>query len=226
VVFVDHRETAPAEPAVLTPSVAVRPGQTPVIETITAESGEPAVNTSVLLLRGERLRATEGETRVRLTGDASETTVSGVGAPAGAHVTDDAVRLPLSTHTDLRAGIQGVQVIHYLRLSLASVTLYPVFASDVAAFVLHPRVTAAALAAGPAINVTLAPPARAGQPVQAELIDANGAIVYVAHGTPPTAETAAFTFPLPGAPAGMCRVRVRVDGAESPLPGAPQVTLP
>ena len=51
-------------------------------------------------------------------------------------------------------------------------------------------------------------------------------------GTRPLAEarTAAVTtslvFPVTTAPAGTWRVRVRVDSADSPLDGAPTVTLP
>jgi hypothetical protein len=94
-----------------------------------------------------------------------------------------------------------------------------------AAWVLHPRVTAAALGAG-TLDVDLVPPVRAGQSVQAELVDLQGAIRYVSCLDPPGAEAASLSFPLAGAPAGNWRVRVRVDGAESPLPGAPEVALP
>jgi hypothetical protein len=86
-------------------------------------------------------------------------------------------------------------------------------------------VTAAALGAG-TLDVDLVPPVRAGQSVQAELVDAQGAVRYVSRLDPPGAEAASLSFPLAGAPAGNWRVRVRVDGAESPLPGAPEVALP
>jgi hypothetical protein len=126
----------------------------------------------------------------------------------------------------LRAGTQGGQIIHYLSLSEASPTLYPVFSSDVAAFVLHPRVTAAPLSAGNMLNVSISPPVSAGQSVQAELIDASGAVIYIARGAPPAAETGTLSLPTTDAPPGTWRVRARVDGAESPLSSAPEVTIP
>lgn len=226
VVFLEHPEAVSAAPAVLSPQVAVHPGRNPQIDSVGSENGDALVNHSVLLLTGQRLRALEGETRVRLTGDGSETAVAGGAVATGAGANDTTVRLPLAAHPNLRAGVQGVQVIHYIPLSEASPTLYPVFTSDITAWVLHPRLLTAAPGAGNTLNISLSPPVRAGQMVQAELVGPEGAIVYVARVDPPGAETAAFSLPLPGAPAGSWRVRARVDGAASALAGAPQVVLP
>lgn len=226
VVFLDHPEEVVAAPPVLSPQVAVQPGRNPLIDTIGAVNAGTIVSDSVLLLTGRQLRSEQGETRVRLTGDGSETVVAGGAAPAGAGANETTVRLPLAGHANLRAGVQGVQVTHWIPLSDASPTLYPVFSSDVAAWVLHPRLVSAALDAGNALDVTLAPPVRAGQTVQAELVGPDGAIVYISRLDPPTADATSLSFPLPGAPVGTWRVRARVDGAESPLAGAPQVVLP
>jgi hypothetical protein len=226
VVFLDHPEAVISAPAVLSPQVSVQPGRSPLIESVGAASGGILANDSVLLLTGQRLRAQQGETRVRLTGDGSETVVAGGAAPAGAGANDLTVRLPLATHPDLRAGIQGVQVTHYLPLSDASPTLYPLFASDMAAWVLHPRVVTAVVGGGNTLDVDLAPPVRAGQTVQVELVGLDGAIAHGIRLAPPVADTTSLAFPLTGAPSGTWRVRARVEGAESSLTGAPQVLLP
>jgi len=226
VVFLDHPEAVTPAPAVLSPQVAVQPSRNPQIDTIAAVNAGTIVNDSILQLSGRQLRSEQGETRVRLTGDGTETIVSGAAAPAGASANDTTIRLPLASHPNLRAGVQGVQVTHWIPLSDASPTLYPVFTSDTAAWVLHPRVTSAALGAGSSLDLTLSPPVRAGQTAQAELVGPDGAIVYVSRLDPPTVDDVSLTFPLPGAPAGTWRVRARVDGAESPLTGAPQVVLP
>jgi hypothetical protein len=225
VVFLDHPEDVAAAPAVLSPQVAVQPGRDPRIDTIEAAGGGSIVDTSVLLLTGQQLRAQQGETRVRLTGDGSETVVAGGAPAAGAGANDTSLRLPLTGHSGLRAGIQGVQITHFLPLSAASPTLYPLFASDVAAWVLHPRLLTAVLGVGSVLDLTLSPPVRAGQAVQVELVGPSGALAFVARLDSPAADAAAISVPLPGAPAGTWRVRVRVDGAESPLAGAPQVVL-
>jgi hypothetical protein len=225
VVFLDHPEEVTVAPAVLSPQVAVQPARNPLVEGITAVGGGTLLRDSVLLLTGRQLRSEQGETRVRLTGDGSETVVAGGIVPAGAGANDTEVRLPLAAHPNLRAGVQGVQVTHWIPLSSASPTLYPVFSSDVAAWVLHPRVETAAFGAGQ-VDVDLAPPVRAGQSMQLELVNAEGGIVYASRLEPPVAEVSSFIFPVLGAPAGTWRVRARVDGAESPLTGAPEVTLP
>jgi hypothetical protein len=226
VVFLDHPEAVTPAPAVLSPQVAVQPGRNPQIDRIEAADAGTIVNESLLLLTGRQLRSEQGETRVRLTGDGTETVVSGGAVPAGASATETTVRLPLTGHASLRAGVQGIQVTHWVPLSDASPTLYPIFASDVAAWVLHPRVTTAALGGGNTLDVTVSPPVRAGQMVQAELLGPDGTIAYVSRLDPPIADDASLSFPLPGAPAGTWGVRARVDGAESPLAGAPQVVLP
>ena len=226
VVFLDLQENVVPAPAVLSPQVTVQPGRAPRIDAVGAVGDGMIVEDSVLLLTGRQLRAEQGETRVRLTGDATETVVAGGSAPPDAGANETSVRLPLTGHPGLRAGVQGVQVTHHSALSDASPTLYPLFSSDVAAWVLHPQMVTAALVAGGVLAITLSPPVRAGQVVQAELVGADGVLAFVGHLPAPAADSAGLSFPVTGAPAGTWQVRVRVDGAESPLAGAPQVVVP
>ncbi|HMP43449.1 MAG TPA: DUF4255 domain-containing protein, partial [Roseiflexaceae bacterium] len=191
-----------------------------------------------LVLRGMHLRGDDLRVRV---GD-QELSV------AASDVTDGEIRLALPA--GLRAGVQGVQVIHRYLLGTPA-TPHRGVESNVAAFVLHPTVSAAAgaRAADGSVDLTLTlnPP-----------VGRQQRVIVLLNQQPAGPAAHAYSFAVPsraallpadgldttlvvatrGVVAGTYLVRVQVDGAESPIeplpvepPGAaaaagPLVTIP
>lgn len=194
----------------------------------------PILPTGVLVLQG---RGLAGEmTRVRLgsRGDEYEPTL----------VTPREVRLPLAVVPPdrLRAGIQGVQVVHP-RLMGTPVRPHRGEESNVAPFVLRPVVRwqnddpmmgvydvtvtpANAVADTPArVTVRVTPVVGARQRVELLLneLAADGAPAFLYDAPVRTADSDTVTFDTPGLGPGRYLVRVRVDGAESVLESDPAV---
>jgi len=164
--------------------------------------------------------------------------------PLAASDTQLTVALP----PDLPAGTQTAQVIQSLMLGTPPTPHQQGFQSDVAPFVLHPIIeknvsppggyavnvlAAVGSPAGEGVSVTVSPKVAAGQQAVLELLQLAqpGAARLVSAGAI-TAPTDTLVFPVAGVPAGNYLVRVRIDGAESPLdldpsgaPVAPSVTL-
>jgi hypothetical protein len=144
VVFIDGRETPSSALPVRLRKVYVKTFETPVIERVLskalptddASATRGIVSGDTLVLQGFKL---EGEvTRVRLAGlEVTPATVS----PSEITVKLDAPPLPADT---LRAGAQGVQVIHKFNMGDPEEE-HRGFESNVAAFVLRPTVTAGAV---------------------------------------------------------------------------------
>ncbi len=152
----------------------------------------------------------------------------------------------------LRAGVQGARIRHLLPLGTPPAP-HRGFDSNVAAFVLHPIITRTAGVYDVAVSnvqgtgtdprsadvgVKFAPAAGKDQQVTLELLTAE-AVMMTAPAPERTADADTITFAARGVPAGDYLVRVRVDGAESPLdfdtdpasptfnqPTAPRITLP
>ncbi len=188
----------------------------------------PIVAGATVRLIGRQLRG--AETRVRV--GALELT------PAAADVTDAQidVALPLG----LRAGVHGVQVTQPIPMGEPP-TPHSGFESDVASFVLHPAITAAAAnvetevvdgvtLASADIELTFTPPVEVGQRVALLLNEFQagpatsarayrfGAPAWETLDLPPnTTSVAELTVPVAGVAPGSYLVRVQVDGAESLL---------
>ena len=212
----------------------------PVVERVVNEAGfaEPIHSTSVLLIQGRNLRG--DVTRVRVGAGGEELEVDRPGARE--------IRLPLSSvpASRMRAGVQGVQVVHRRLLGIPPAE-HRGEESNVHPFVLRPVVLPGAggghevqhLAAGGGnprrIRVQVRPTVGRGQAAALVLnsISDPGHTAFRYTLARRTSDSTTLTFPVPGIAAGTYLVRVQVDGAESPLETdaaglytAPRVVVP
>ncbi len=208
----------------------VMPWSQPSIEQVMApaKTDQMIVAGTTLVIRGKRLR---GEiTRVRLAN--TETLI----VPQEVKETQISLLVP----PDLFAGVQGIQVVH-LTMGNAGQTDHLV-ESNVAAFVLHPTITAFVAQVensgdnlrAAEITVKFQPKVVKTQRVVLLLNEASDdtPIAYSFFVAPRTEDTDVITIPVKNVKPGTYIVRARVDGAESPLhknqSGAydlPQVTI-
>ncbi len=223
-------------------NVYVAPFRQPNIEQVLSQAGDdqpivadqPILAGHGLILAGKQLR---GEvTRVR---------IGGVEAEPRA-VSDTQVSVPLPAN--LRAGPQGVQVVHYTQMGTPPAP-HRGFESNVSAFVLRPRITATASNVQGSgddprsadINIGFDPGVGKSQRVVLLLNEFSPpserpARAYTFSAPPRTDpdETSSITIPASGVASGTYLVRVQVDGAESLLGSgettgqydSPRVTLP
>ncbi|MEH2176456.1 DUF4255 domain-containing protein [Nostoc sp.] len=202
----------------------------PNIEQVIAQTKtEPMIVAgTTLVIRGKRLR---GEiTRVRF-GNRETLLV-----PQEVKETQISLLVP----PDLYASIQGVQVVH-LTMGNAEQTNHLV-ESNVAAFVLHPTITAFVTQVensgenlrAAEITVKFQPKVGKAQRVVLLLneVSSDSPVSYSFLVTPPTQDTDAIAIPVKNVKPGTYIVRARVDGAESPLQknelgeyDSPQVTI-
>ncbi|MEH2038607.1 DUF4255 domain-containing protein [Nostoc sp.] len=193
-----------------------------------AKTEQMIVAGTTLVIRGKRLR---GEiTRVRFGN--TETLL----VPQEVKETQISLLVP----PDLYASIQGVQVVH-LTMGNVGQTNHLV-ESNVAAFVLHPTITAFVTQVensgenlrAAEITVKFQPKVGKAQRVVLLLNEVSGdnPVAYSFLAAPPTQDTDAITIPVKNVKPGTYIVRVRVDGAESLLQknqfgeyDSPQVTI-
>lgn len=241
VVFIDGKEISTPALPVLSRNVYVQPFQQPVIEQVLTQKNPadeplpslPNLVGDTVVLRGRQLR---GEvTRIRIGGQ--EITPDEVSENQIKFTLD----MPPFAVQSLRAGVQGVQVVHPLMMGTPP-TEHTGKESNVAAFVLIPTITANAVPVSNHVvdgvtlctnDITLNFTPRVG---------VNQRVVLLLNEfNPPLARPPfAYRFDVPFTPpnpadtsvasietrvaevaAGDYLVRVQVDGAESPLdPGA------
>ena len=214
VVLIEDEQTPFTPLPVQQRNLLVVPFRQPLIESVQAAAGanRPILAGDTIVIRGQRLKA--DVTLVRI--------FRQIVAPPAASVSDTQVSLALTSPPlagpALRAGVQGAQIVHQVNFG-APTDPHRGFESNVAPFVLRPRVTNPTLV-GADVRVDVDPPVRAGQRVSL-LLNQN-----VALASPP-----AFSFPAPSPPVdvgtiqvttsgvtpGQYFVRLQVDGAESPL---------
>jgi hypothetical protein len=192
------------------------------IESVTA-AGAPIVAKSTIVIKGRDLR-----------GAITSAVIGGTPfVPAPADLSADQIKInlfPVPLGGVLRAGVQTVQVVHEIGLGNPEVAHRGV-ESNVAAFILHPALTAPAFPANASGNLTLTfdPPVGRAQRVALLLSEkepvaspparafsiaapAENGITVVGQ-----ADTATITFSLAGVANGNYFLRVQVDGAESAL---------
>jgi hypothetical protein len=243
VVLIESRRAARSALPVRQRNVYVVPFRRPLIEAVLSqrqagdpilpEPDQPILDGYNLVLRGQQLRGEE--TRLNVGG--IEVT------PADADVTDTQIIAPLPA--GLAAGVQGVQVIQRIPMGLPPVPHRGV-ESNLAAFVLHPQITAPISLANiqtasdgtrsADATLTVAPPVGAMQRVILLLNEFQPVLLSPPAGRaraysfvapprlslqspppgPPPPQTA-ITIPISGVVPGAYLVRVQVDGAESPL---------
>lgn len=218
VVMIEAEETAQAALPVRARGIHVIALHAPQISAVEAAAGpgEAITDQTLLRIRGSGLRA--DDTRVRVGTGGAE------GAPVS--VTSSEVIFPLASLPAevLRAGIQGVQVIHILPLGEPPLP-HRGEESNVAAFVLRPRVLALTHIPAPdadtppRVEAKMAPVVGKAQRVEL-LLNALGlegpAFIFPAP-LPRVDDGDTITFDVPGVTPGTFLARVRVDGAESPL---------
>ena len=212
VVVLEGTETPLQALPVLERDLYVLPFDHALIERVESAAGpeRPIFAGDTLVLRGSSLR--RNPTRVVVRGIQVD--------PLS--VTADEVRVPLSTPTfpanTLRAGAQGVSVLHPVMMGKPPVA-HGGFESNVAAFVLRPRLTAAAAPDSTHVNATLSPPVGKGQRAVLLLntMPAATPAAYVFARPPAAADAATIGFELSGVPAGTYLVRVQIDGGETPV---------
>ena len=239
VVLIESEESHQTPLPVRTRNLYVAPFHQPVIEEIRSQTGpnQPIVVGDTLVIQGQRL---SGDiTHVRI-GDGD------LIMPTSVSDTEITVKLaepPLIAGT-LRAGVQGVQVVHSMMLGTPQ-TPHRGVESNVTPFVLHPAITVVTASSSGAddlrkteVIVTLAPPVQTGQRVVLLLnrvgtVPVNEPRAYSFSAKSPNTSTSMTFSGLKGVNAAVYLVRVQVDGAESPLgadaAGAydfPKVTIP
>lgn len=243
-----RRATRPSLP-VRTRKIYVASFSQPVIERVMSQAAEGApVVSDQPILAGQRLLLVGRGLR----GDLTLVRAGGVEVVPGAAAVEE-TRIAFTLPAQLRAGVQGVQVVHR-RLLGSPPEPHAGAESNLAAFVLRPRITSAAFVPGGpgdvnagTVELTLEPAVGAGQSArlllneldappgfapQSYAFDAPPAFQLSPPSSPPD-ETDHLSIPVSGVASGDYLVRVQVDGAESPLGtdgagrfNSPQVTIP
>ena len=226
VVLIEGVERPRAALPVRERSITVLPFRSPVIEKVFSELGEnlPILDGSTLVVRGRQLR-----------GDVTRLSISGSElTPQPQDMTDEEIRVALPAN--LRAGINGVQVVQKLMLG-APPAEHRGFESNVAALVLAPTIINIASSAS-SFTIDVQPELQSSQRVALLLNNVTTGASYSFSIAPLVADAVQVTFPVSGLDPGQYFVRVQVDGAESSLldlnPAsptfkqliAPQVTIP
>jgi hypothetical protein len=200
VVLIERRHRTTSAPPVLRPDIRVMPLRRPVIEGV-APPIVPAGGG--LVLTGRNLLA-------------SDVVILIGGAPVVPDSLTDRT-IALTIPADRKAGPQSVQVNHRLALGQPPVP-HRGFESNVAAFMLAPRLTApvpTSVARGAGLALRFEPPVGRTQRLSALIGDQA---VVIPPATIGDAPVNAMTFPVPADfPTGTFLLRLRVDGAESQL---------
>lgn len=249
VLIQSRRATRPSLP-VRTRRIYVASFSQPVIERVMSQAADnaPVVSDQPILAGHRIVLAGRG-----LRGDLTIVRVGGVDVDLDANQIED-TRVVVPLPPELRAGVQGVQVVHRALMG-SPPEPHAGAESNLAAFVLRPRVTSQAAditgASGDlnegTIELTVEPAVGAGQRVRLLLneldapagrapraysFDAPPAFLLSPPLSPPDL-TNDLSVPVSGVVSGEYLLRVQVDGAESPLGtdgagrfNSPRVTIP
>jgi uncharacterized protein DUF4255 len=228
VVLIEDKSLPQPSRPVLQRGVAAEALRKPVVTAVeaTPDPAAPITAATTILIKGRDLVA-----------DSVTVRVFGLDAPA-ASATGSEVRLDLSTVAiaAARAGDQPLQVVRRRRIGDPP-TLHSTAVSDVALFVLHPRVQTSTVTGSPAarrVRVTLDVTVAGRQSVALLLLDPGTAAQRFLFGGPArTADASTVEIPIADVPSGEYLVQVLVDGAESPIartasgtPTGPKMTIP
>jgi Pvc16 N-terminal domain len=215
-------------------NLAAIPLRQPYVSKVVAQAGEGTPITPGSAVYVEGLDLDEKVIRVEIDGDA-------VGAGEASNT-----RIGLTLPAVLAAGPHSIQVRHGVEIGPAGPTRMA-FSSNLGAFVVRPVITktggayditvsnvqgSGSAARSATIDVRVAPDVRKTQVATAELLTAQQ-VAYTFRAARRTSDTAVLSFAVSGVTAGDYLIRVRIDGAESPLdldanraPIAPKVTIP
>jgi hypothetical protein len=207
VVLIDSQRRTRSALPVRDRNLVIIPVERPVIEAVepqVVQAGAP------LVIKGRNLRA--DITRISVGLDS-------LIIPNPVNVSEKEIQVSLPA--GLRAGINTVQVVHQIDFGTGGPQEpHRGFESNVVAFMLAPRLTNIAtplqVAPGGTLTLTVEPPIERQQRVTV-LIGDRGLPVPARSATgPETTDTLAVPIPA-DLPAGRYLLRVRVDGADSPL---------
>jgi hypothetical protein len=232
----------PALP-VLKANILALPFSQPTIDSVApAGSGSLILPGSQIVLMGRNFILTQSTDG----GSVQASTLVLIGGAAQTPTVLTPTSITLTLPSDLAAGPQALQITQSLLLGTPAVSHQQGFQSDVVPFILHPAIrqitpgvydiTVAPVIGSPpgdTVRLSMSPAAQPGQRVLLELLQTTPAMPSnLVDGGTITAATSILTFTVSGLPAGQYLVRVRVDGAESPLdldalgvPVAPVITL-
>jgi len=210
VVLIESQLPAKAALPVRDRSLLVAASQRPVIEGVTPQMLLPG---GTLTVRGRNLAGLI-------------TKVKFGGAPLVDPLSVGDTRIEVQLPAELRAGINTVQVVHLVDFGTGSPDEpHPGMESNLGVFMLQPRITTPLpkvnlkkAKRGEELTLSIDPPV--GREQQAALVLGERAIPIRARppSDPPTPTTVQLDFPIPiDFPLGPHLVRVRVDGAESPM---------
>lgn len=250
VVLIESRRPTRASLPVRTRKIYIASFSLPVVERVLSQAtpAAPAVSDQPILA-GHRIVLVGRNLR----GDLTFVRVGGIDVELGAADVED-TRITFTVPPELRAGVQGVQVVHRSLIG-SPPEPHAGAESNLAAFVLRPRVTSqAANMTGTSgdlhtgtIDLTVEPAVGAAQRVRLLLNELDAPVgraprAYSFEAPPafqlsppssPPELTDELSVPVSGVAAGDYLLRVQVDGAESPLgtDGAgrfdsPRVTIP
>lgn len=219
VVLIDGLESPATSLPVRASNIYVNEFRQPVINSVESQTGPgvPIDANSTILVKGEKLR-----------GDTTELKI-GQFDVAAAKVTDKLITHDLSTiaATDLRAGVQAIQVVHPLLIGSPAVP-HPGVESSASALTIVPIISNVAAnditGSGDApraanITVTVNPNIGVGQRfvlMLNERVD-NQPQAYTFVAKPLDAASSSITIPVSGVKAATYLVRILVDGASSQL---------
>ena len=233
-VLIETDDAAQKALPVQTPNIYVVPFRQPFIERVISSAGaqEAIFSTSTLQIDGKQL---QGDVTLVLLGGVERTPLA---------VSQQQISLVVPA--ELQAGARGLQVVQKLLMgSPPPGTLHRGFESNVATFVLRPRITLPVIkttvpdpqggAPLPALQVNVDVPVGKDQRV-ALLLNSVPGPTPAAYGflaAPRTVDSSSITIAIPGVAPGQYLIRIQIDGAESPLdldPASvnfgPTVTLP
>jgi hypothetical protein len=236
VVLIESEESHQAALPVRERKLYVAPFRQPVIEEVQSQAGpnQPIEEGGTLIIRGHRLSGETTQVRIGGSDPVTPTAVSDteISLPLTELPLPDAL-LPAGT---LRAGVQGVQVVHPMLLGDPPAPRRGV-ESNVAAFVLRPRIVAPVTASNPQASVTVTLEPDVGQRQRVVLLlnefESDSPSAYSFPAPSRAGDTDSIVFPISGVKAADYLVRVQIDGAESALIAnaagkydSPKVTIP
>ncbi|HEX9990084.1 MAG TPA: DUF4255 domain-containing protein [Chloroflexia bacterium] len=200
VVLIERPSAARATLPVRAANLYVMPFRQPVIESVSPQVLPPG---GQLTIQGRNL-----------TGDVVKVRFGSVTADPDT-ITDR--QITLNAPATLSAGVNTVQVVHQLNLGTPA-TPHRGFESNVAAFILAPRITTPqpiSVARGASLSLSFQPAVHRAQQVAILVGDQQILLPARPVGAPPATT---LGFPIPSTfPTGDFLLRLRVDGAESPL---------
>jgi hypothetical protein len=227
VVLMESSDTPVPAPPVLQSNLYVVPFNSPYISQIISQDGKPITSVSTILIQGTHLMSPNTFVLVEDQELSPTATI------------DTQLTLPIPP--SLHAGVKALQVLQKLDMGTPA-AIHRGFESNVAPFVLRPKVQSATAVTAPNppgganVTLTLVPNIGIGQRAVLLLNDVTGAnpTAFSSTGVVSTAESNQILINIANVPTGTYLVRAQVDGAESLLTvnsvtnllDGPTVTMP